>query len=765
MKKVFQLLAVIAIGLFVQAYSAQATEVTELGIDGALVSVGASGPGWSFARPGLLILTGATLDYINSLSDSTVTGDLEIRVMNGSNNAVKRIRLFGTGTLRITGDGTLTMSRSVPLWYFLESGNGGINITGVAVDIVGQDVSTPGFSAVKTTGILSVLQGASLSVATKNVSREVRNINVNGVVFNTTGNVTSTITFADTIGGLDKLRSRALFAGDAGVFDYQFAGTGTYTFETVGGQQAIGLKANNTLTFADYVGVSVPTDGKVITINGVPTVVDATDNPWQTKVVFQGIYPITKGVMVNGDITISKTHAAYGDVISVAVHPADNYEIESLSYQSESGTTHELNPAQRSFRMNVRAPITVNATFKEAINYTLTLNCGEGAATCDGEIVEEGGKRSFRINVVAEDGYVIKNYTYNGDPDTTWDGETSISLEQGITEHTIINVDFDKLRTVYFYYDYSYGSCLADPEKSTYRTGDKIDLQATTHPGFDIASIIINGAAQPITDLKMWAKTWYVNEDLHIYVQFQSEITDMAITSPPSKTTYTEGEQLDLFGMVVLLTKSDGTTESVAYGDFEALGIRTSLAQGTALNTTHNVVTIKHMESGKTVTQPITVIPEPIISAPIHRFYSEQFRAHFYTISEQEKQHIQQTYDPYTWNYEGIAYNASQKQATGMSPIHRFYSLTNKKHFYTISEEEKNKLIAGLYPEAQFQYEGIAWYANTNHSSTTRPLHRFYSTNSAVHFYTTSEEEKNYIIATYPPQVWSYEGVAWYALQ
>ena len=525
------------------------------------------------------------------------------------------------------------------------------------------------------------------------------------------------------------------------------------------------MKTNNTLTFADHVGVSVPTDGKVITIDGESTVVDATDNPWQTKVVFQGIYPITKGVMVNGDITISKTHAAYGDVISVAVHQADNYEIESLSYQSESGTTHELNPAQRSFRMNVRAPITVNATFKEAINYTLTLNCGEGAATCDGEIVEEGGKRSFRINVVAEDGYVIKNYTYNGDPDTTWDGETSISLEQGITEHTIINVDFDKLRTVYFYYDYSYGSCLADPEKSTYRTGDKIDLQATTHPGFDIASIIINGAAQPITDLKMWAKTWYVNEDLHIYVQFQSEITDMAITSPPSKTTYTEGEQLDLFGMVVLLTKSDGTTESVAYGDFEALGIRTSLAQGTALNTTHNVVTIKHMESGKTVTQPITVIPEPIISAPIHRFYSEQFRAHFYTISEQEKQHIQQTYDPYTWNYEGIAYNASQKQATGMSPIHRFYSLTNKKHFYTISEEEKNKLIAGLYPEAQFQYEGIAWYANTNHSSTTRPLHRFYSTNSAVHFYTTSEEEKNYIIATYPPQVWSYEGVAWYALQ
>jgi len=31
------------------------------------------------------------------------------------------------------------------------------------------------------------------------------------------------------------------------------------------------------------------------------------------------------------------------------------------------------------------------------------------------------------------------------------------------------------------------------------------------------------------------------------------------------------------------------------------------------------------------------------------------------------------------------------------------------------------------------------------------------------HFYTMDETEKEYILRNYPPEVWTYEGVAWYA--
>lgn len=150
---------------------------------------------------------------------------------------------------------------------------------------------------------------------------------------------------------------------------------------------------------------------------------------------------------------------------------------------------------------------------------------------------------------------------------------------------------------------------------------------------------------------------------------------------------------------------------------------------------------------------------------PIYRFYSEEFQAHFYTISEGEKNHIIATYSPRTWNYEGVAYTAISDSLPGMSPIHRSYSMKNKKHFYTISEEEKNELINNKYPEAKFTYEGIAWYAHEAPQSFTTPLYRFYSQAHAVHFYTISEAEKKHIIATYPPHVWNYEGVAWHALR
>ena len=246
-------------------------------------------------------------------------------------------------------------------------------------------------------------------------------------------------------------------------------------------------------------------------------------------------------------------------------------------------------------------------------------------------------------------------------------------------------------------------------------------------------------------------------------------VDSIAIKTAPTKTTYTTGEALDLAGLIVTLTKSNDSKEDVAFANFAAKGLTVAPANGTALATTNAAVTITHTASGKTTTQSITVSTTtpttPITSAPIHRFYSEQFQAHFYTISEGEKDHIIATYPPYTWNYEGIAYNALPNHESGTSPIHRFYSLTNKKHFYTISEDEKSRLIGGMYPEAQFQYEGVAWYASQYPTSHTRPLHRFYSENSAVHFYTASEEEKNHLIATYPPTIWGYEGVAWHALR
>ena len=43
-------------------------------------------------------------------------------------------------------------------------------------------------------------------------------------------------------------------------------------------------------------------------------------------------------------------------------------------------------------------------------------------------------------------------------------------------------------------------------------------------------------------------------------------------------------------------------------------------------------------------------------TTPIYRFHSQKYNAHFFTMSDTEKDHIIHTYPQTEWNYEGIAW-------------------------------------------------------------------------------------------------------------
>ena len=79
------------------------------------------------------------------------------------------------------------------------------------------------------------------------------------------------------------------------------------------------------------------------------------------------------------------------------------------------------------------------------------------------------------------------------------------------------------------------------------------------------------------------------------------KLTGIAITTPPTKTTYTQGETFDPAGMVVTATYSNGATLKCTGYSYEP---NTPLADGTTK------VTIRYTEGGvtKTAEQTITVI-------------------------------------------------------------------------------------------------------------------------------------------------------------
>lgn len=96
--------------------------------------------------------------------------------------------------------------------------------------------------------------------------------------------------------------------------------------------------------------------------------------------------------------------------------------------------------------------------------------------------------------------------------------------------------------------------------------------------------------------------------------------------------------------------------------------------------------------------------------APVYRFWSEKLASHFYTISEEEKDRIIRDYAD-TWTFECIAFYAypPDQAPVGSKPVYRFWSGSLGRHFYTINEDERQRLIDAS-ADAWTQ-EGVAWYA------------------------------------------------------
>lgn len=90
----------------------------------------------------------------------------------------------------------------------------------------------------------------------------------------------------------------------------------------------------------------------------------------------------------------------------------------------------------------------------------------------------------------------------------------------------------------------------------------------------------------------------------------EATVTAIAVKTQPTKTTYTEGDALDLTGLEVTLTMSDKKEQVVALKDFAANKITATPADGTKLTTTNKTVTLKVEGVDDPATITITVQPK-----------------------------------------------------------------------------------------------------------------------------------------------------------
>jgi hypothetical protein len=141
----------------------------------------------------------------------------------------------------------------------------------------------------------------------------------------------------------------------------------------------------------------------------------------------------------------------------------------------------------------------------------------------------------------------------------------------------------------------------------------------------------------------------------------------------------------------------------------------------------------------------------------VYRYWNEDFGAHFYTADPVERAFLY-SYRDRDWQPEGKAFRAFSAPATDTVPVHRFWSERLRAHFFTADPEERAR-VEEAWP-GTWAYEGIAFYAypaDTEHQAEA--VHRFWSTPYENHFFTADDSEATEVRRLWPRE-WTYERIA-----
>lgn len=154
----------------------------------------------------------------------------------------------------------------------------------------------------------------------------------------------------------------------------------------------------------------------------------------------------------------------------------------------------------------------------------------------------------------------------------------------------------------------------------------------------------------------------------------------------------------------------------------------------------------------------------PSVLSDVYRFWSPATNAYFYTINKTERDKLIRNYSD-VWRFEGVAFKAAKTPfSSALAPVHRFWSDATGSHFYTISETERDKLVKNF--RNVWTYEGVAFYAypQGRQPSGTKPVYRFWSDVRMAHFYTISEAEKTRFLREFG-HIYIFEGIAFYTYE
>ncbi len=146
-----------------------------------------------------------------------------------------------------------------------------------------------------------------------------------------------------------------------------------------------------------------------------------------------------------------------------------------------------------------------------------------------------------------------------------------------------------------------------------------------------------------------------------------------------------------------------------------------------------------------------------ILDSTVYRFLNTDTGVHLYTSSEVERDAILENLPNYV--SEGAAYVSVDPFTGSPEPekVYRFLNSDTGTHLYTVSEVEKESVEENL---SNFSLETESFFAFAEEQPGTIPVYRFFNTDTGAHFYTPSETERETVEETLPN--YQSEGIAYY---
>ena len=142
----------------------------------------------------------------------------------------------------------------------------------------------------------------------------------------------------------------------------------------------------------------------------------------------------------------------------------------------------------------------------------------------------------------------------------------------------------------------------------------------------------------------------------------------------------------------------------------------------------------------------------------VHRLYQYEKGFHFYSSDLNEINYIQEQTSAgelsYTYEAEKFQVLADDELFTGekiegVEPVYRFFNTETGAHLYTMDENEKDYIVDTF---ANYSFEGIKYYAFETEPANldTIPVYRMLNNQSGAHLFTIDQNEIDAIQATLP---------------